>query len=144
MIDTAIKKGLLNGSNSPSKTFNILEPASKTVNASLSIYAENADEIAALIKKKPALSEKLHPELPYTWAEVEWLCRNEMVVHLEDLLARRLRVLLLNARVSSEIAEECAKRIAPILEWDTKKVKSEVENFKKLAKNYVLSIYPVR
>jgi glycerol-3-phosphate dehydrogenase len=139
MIDTAIKKGLLKGSKSPTKEFNILGSASKTSDENLSKYAENGDAIFEMIKNNPALSDKLHPELPYTWAEVEWMCNNEMIVHLEDLLARRLRALLLNARASSEIAEEVANRVAPLLNWNDERLKAEVKSFRELAKNYMLS-----
>ncbi|MEX0980860.1 MAG: glycerol-3-phosphate dehydrogenase/oxidase, partial [Bacteroidales bacterium] len=58
-------------------------------------YGDHAGEIAALVDKEPALGVAIHRDLPYTWAEVEWICRNEMVVHLEDLMARRLRAVFL-------------------------------------------------
>jgi len=38
---------------------------------------------------------ELIPGTPYLWAEMRWAARSECVVHLEDLLARRLRMSLL-------------------------------------------------
>jgi glycerol-3-phosphate dehydrogenase len=103
-----------------------------------SLYGDHAGEIAALVEKEPALGVAIHRDLPYTWAEVEWICRNEMVVHLEDLLARRLRALFLNARVSSEIAGEVGERVAPLLGWSAGRTKTEVESFRTVAANYTL------
>ena len=50
----------------------------------------------------------IDPRLPYTRAEMIWICRNEMPLNLDDLLARRLRALFLNAKASSDIAAEAA------------------------------------
>jgi glycerol-3-phosphate dehydrogenase len=101
-------------------------------------YGDHAGEIAALVEKEPALGVAIHRDLPYTWAEVEWICRNEMVVHLEDLMARRLRMLFLNARVSIEVAGEVAERIAPVLGWSSDRKKAEIKDFMILSKNYML------
>jgi glycerol-3-phosphate dehydrogenase len=107
-------------------------------NTQLSIYGNNALEIASVQKKNPELAKKIHPELPYTWAELTWICEHEMIVHLEDILARRLRAILLNASATLEIAEEVAKRIKPIMQWTEEDVKQELSNFKTFANNYLL------
>jgi glycerol-3-phosphate dehydrogenase len=101
-------------------------------------YGDHAGEIAALVDKEPALGVAIHRDLPYSWAEVEWICRNEMVVHLEDLMARRLRALFLNAQASMEIAGEVGKRIAPVLGWSSGRKKAEIKDFMTLSKNYML------
>ena len=46
----------------------------------------------ALISESPA--EELAPigELPALWAELRWAARHEAVIHLDDLLLRRLRL----------------------------------------------------
>ncbi len=153
MIDTAVSQGLLNHSESQTKSFRILnsgahEPVnghhgigdhgmaeSDTVSR-FSRYGDHAGEIAALVENEPALGVAIHHDLPYTWAEVEWICRNEMVVHLEDLMARRLRALFLNAQASMEIAGEVGERVAPLLGWSSGQKKAEVETFLIVVKNY--------
>lgn len=136
MIDTAIRIGLLESSVSRTKKFSILE--SDRADNPFPLYGKNGTEIAAIADKDAQKKELIHPELPYSWAEVEWICRNEMVIHLEDLLARRLRALLLNARVTREIAEEVADRCAPWLGWTPKEVQAETAAFRELAENYIL------
>ena len=61
-----------------------------------------------------------------------------MVYHLEDLLARRLRALFLNARVTYDIAEKVLEKVAPELGWDQQKQKEELESFRELASKYIL------
>ncbi|MEX0988621.1 MAG: glycerol-3-phosphate dehydrogenase/oxidase [Bacteroidales bacterium] len=137
MIDTAVKKGLLTPTVSPTKTFR-LNGATTSVYQKYTQYGDNAGEIAAMAMHDPALEMRIHADLPYRWAEVEWICRNEMVVHLEDLLARRTRALLLNARATRDIAEEVANRVSPMLHWSAGQTESEVNSFKMLTNNYIL------
>ena len=65
-------------------------------------------KLEKLIARTPDLSEKVHPDLPYRKAEVIWFCRNEMAQTVEDILARRTRILFLNARAAIEIAPAVA------------------------------------
>ena len=107
-------------------------------NDQFDIYGKNAKKIRELVEQEPSLGEKLHPDLNYTRAEVVWLCRTEMVVKLEDLLARRLRILFLNARAAVKVAPIVADIAAGELKWDKQKVKDELESFNELANNYIL------
>ncbi|WP_293910340.1 glycerol-3-phosphate dehydrogenase/oxidase, partial [Deinococcus sp.] len=50
---------------------------------------------AAHIQKLGGAETLLHPELPYTEAEVRWAARFEQARTVEDVLSRRLRALLL-------------------------------------------------
>ena len=54
------------------------------------------------------MAEKLHPDYAYTVGEVTWLVRNEMPRTLEDVLARRLRILFLDARAAMAMAPKVA------------------------------------
>jgi glycerol-3-phosphate dehydrogenase len=103
-----------------------------------SVYGSRREEILQLIRENPKYGKKLHSDLSYTLAEVVWICRNEMVIKLEDVLARRLRVLFLNARAALELAPEIAAFMGAELGWTDEKVKSEISDFKDVAKNYIL------
>lgn len=143
MIDMATRHGLPGSSKSATRNFRILNSgkdgaANLSRKNRFSLYGDHAGEIAALIEKDSALGAAIHPELPYTWAEVEWICRKEMVVHLEDLMARRLRMLFLNARVSREVAVEVGERMASLLDWSDERTRYEIESFRRIAENYVL------
>jgi len=124
----------------PTKHFSIQETApGKKPDPDFGLYGGNAGEIRSLVEKDPSLSEKIHPALPYTKAEVRWILRNEMVIKLEDIMARRLRALFLDARASMEAAPVVAELAAEELGWDEKKKNSELQSFSELAKGYILN-----
>ncbi len=78
----------------------------------LHIYGTHARDIQDLIRERPEWARTLHPRLPYTEAELRWICRKEMPYKLEDLLARRTRALFLDAAASLEMASEAADIMA--------------------------------
>ena len=102
-----------------------------------SIYGSDSVYIGKLIKKDPALGEKLHRDLPYVRAEVVWGVRNEMARSVEDVLARRTRALLLNARASIETAPEAARIMAEELHRDRNWQQDQVSTYTKLAAEYL-------
>ncbi len=105
----------------------------------LSIYGKRKIKILELVREMPSLGDKLHPDLNYIKAEVVWLCRTEMIVKLEDLLARRLRALFLNARATKQIAPAVADIVAAELGWSSKKKSEELNAFLVLTENYILT-----
>lgn len=104
----------------------------------LYVYGTDADEIKALIASSPAMAERLHPRYPYTVGEVTWLIRNEMVCTLEDVLARRLRILFLDARAAREMAPRVAGMLAAERKKEADWAAAQVEAFNRLAKPYLL------
>lgn len=105
--------------------------------AHLQAYGSDASAIHDLIARNPALSQPLHPDLPFQEAEVLWHVRNEMARTVEDVLARRLRMLLLNARASKEAAPRVAAIMAGELQRDEKWISAQVAAYHRLADGYV-------
>ena len=104
----------------------------------LSVYGSDAEGIRQLMREEPELEAPLHPALPYTGAEVVWALRREMARTVEDLLARRLRALFLDARAAAAMAPAVARLAARELRWDAARERSEVEEFRRLAEGYAL------
>lgn len=102
----------------------------------LGYYGADRQHIEALAKADPKAAEKIHPEFPFLFAEVKWIVHNEMAENLEDVLARRIRWLFLDARVASEVAPRVAEYMANELGKDTAWVESQVSQFQTLAKQY--------
>ncbi len=105
----------------------------------LKVYGSDALEIRKLMAADPALGEKLHPELPYTAAEVVWAARNEMARTVEDVLARRLRALFLNARAAMAMAPRVADLMAAELGCDAAWKTAQLRAFGEVAANYVVN-----
>jgi glycerol-3-phosphate dehydrogenase len=130
------KETLLPPAASKTRSFMIDKPPAGDKSSPLSIYGSKADAIMKLMESDPLLKERIHPDLPYTWAETVWLAENEMVVHLEDLLARRTRALLLNAGACLEVAPAVAEKVAHILGWNEERITQEIKSFRELAGVY--------
>jgi glycerol-3-phosphate dehydrogenase len=83
------------------------------------------------------MGEPLNPNLPYTSAEIVWICRNEMPRILEDMLARRTRSLFLDVRASLAIAPAVADIMADELKCDNKWKEQQLEEYSKIVLNYL-------
>lgn len=103
-----------------------------------SVYGSEAKSIQELAKKQPALADKIHPDYPYILAEVVWAIQNEMAVRVEDILARRIRLLFLDAHAAINSSQKVAELMAKELKKDQEWITAEVEDFKKLAEKYLI------
>jgi len=105
----------------------------------MAVYGSDKKEIEALIKSSPELGEKLHHRIEFTKAEVVWAVRNEMARTIEDVLARRVRVLFLDAKAAIEIAPKVADIIATELDRGEDWKSEQISSFIKMASGYVLN-----
>jgi glycerol-3-phosphate dehydrogenase len=99
-------------------------------------YGSDAQAIRTLIRQHPNLSQRLHPNLEYQQAEVIWQIRHEMARQVEDVLARRTRLLFLNARASIECAPVVAQLMAQELELKAEWIETQLQSYRKLAEGY--------
>ena len=105
----------------------------------LHVYGSDAKSIREMIAAQPALGERLHPRWPYVKAAVRWAARHEMARTVEDVLARRTRALLLDARASIEAAPMVAELLAVELGRDAAWQQAQVRDYSALAKGYLLT-----
>ena len=103
----------------------------------LYVYGSDEERIRALIASDPALGERLSPKFGYTLAEVVWAVREEMALTVEDVLARRVRLLFVDAREARAAAPKVAETMARELGRDQAWIDAQVESFTKMAKNYI-------
>lgn len=102
------------------------------------VYGSDIEAIKKLEKENKSNSELLSEKFSITNAEVLWHIRNEMARTVEDVLSRRTRVLLFDAKESIKIAPKVAKILASELKRSRKWQKEQVENYSKLAEKYIL------
>lgn len=136
-IDKAISEKMLPPSKCMTRNLKLIKSTQVDLTDRLHIYGDKSAEIMDLINGNPALGLPVHPELPYTRAEMIWICRNEMPVNIEDLLARRTRALLLNARASAEMCDEAASLMAREFGFGTEWQNQQIESYSQLVKNYI-------
>lgn len=104
----------------------------------LACYGADVPALETLFRENPSFAEKLHPSLPVRQGEVVWAARFEMAQTLEDVLARRTRALLLDARASIEAAPQAAKLLAAELGRDNRWADEQVAEYRQLAAGYLL------
>ena len=91
-----------------------------------------------MIQQLDGATQPLHADLPYTEAEVRWAVRCEQARTVEDILARRLRALLLNARASAQMAPRVAQIVAEELGYDAAWQQAQISEYQQLVKGYIL------
>jgi glycerol-3-phosphate dehydrogenase len=73
---------------------------------------------------------------PALWAELRWAARTEGVVHLDDLLARRVRLNINQPRGGVGGLEKIRKIVQPELCWGDKRWKEEAVRYQQMWKDY--------
>jgi glycerol-3-phosphate dehydrogenase len=104
----------------------------------LNVYGSDAHAVQALAQSDEKLALALDDALPYVGAEVVWSARHEMARTVEDVLARRLRALFLNARAAVRMAPAVASLLAAELGRNERWQRDQVKEFTGLAKQYTL------
>lgn len=102
------------------------------------IYGSDAQKIQNLAKENPIWAEKIHPDFPNIGAEVIWAVRNEMAQKVDDVLSRRIRMLILDAQAALDSSEKVARLMAKELGKDEGWIESELEDFQKTATKYLI------
>ena len=141
-LDAAMRQGVL--PHKPCRTQELrlhgyVGPHQHLDDTPLTLYGSDAPAIEQLAAGNPELAGKLHPDFPYTYAQVQWALENEAAETLEDVLARRIRLLFLDAKAAEEVAPAVAAFMARKRGWSDERRRLEVENFQKLARQYQLA-----
>jgi glycerol-3-phosphate dehydrogenase len=142
-VDKAIKLGKLPAAKSRTAHWPI-HGALPTPDRSNHLYVYGSDQPAllALIKQQPELGRKLDETLEFRQAEVVWAARYELARTVEDVLARRVRVLFLDAEAAIRMAPTVAALLARELGHDQAWQQQQVTDFTQLAQGYLLRPRP--
>ena len=104
-----------------------------------SVYGSDQDGILKLCQENASLSEKLHPGFDFTAGEVVWSVRMEMARTVDDVLARRVRALYLDAKASLLMAPRVASIMAKELGRDKAWEEAQVREYTEMADSYIIS-----
>lgn len=107
--------------------------------SSLSAYGTDEELIIDLVAGEPDLKRLLVNDHGYTLAQVVWAVRSEMAVTVEDVLARRLRLLFLDAAAAINAAPVVADIMQRELGWNDAQREEQLESFYKIAYHYKIN-----
>jgi len=82
------------------------------------VYGARAHLLAGRIAEDRTLGERLDPELPYVWAEVEFAASHDLARTVEGVLARRVPLLLVSRDQGLAVSERVADVLGGRLGWD--------------------------
>jgi glycerol-3-phosphate dehydrogenase len=129
-----------NSAKTGKETSNSAKTGGERVNGGeehMSVYGTDAAAIEALMEREPARAARLVEWLPYTEAEVVWAVRCEMARTVDDVLARRLRILFLDAQAALVAAPRVAELMAMELGYDENWKRKQLIEFNRLAYGYL-------
>ncbi|MBL4635932.1 MAG: glycerol-3-phosphate dehydrogenase/oxidase [Kofleriaceae bacterium] len=92
-------------------------------------YGMRAKLLSEMAIENPALQKPLQDDLPHTWAEIEFAILNERTETVDDVLSRRVPMLLIAMDQGLDIVEATADRMAEIRGWDSERRALEVSRY---------------
>ena len=91
-------------------------------------------ELLELIEADPSLAEPLTEAPAYLRAEIAYACSHEGVLHMEDLMMRRTRLIYETKHKGVGALPEIAAIAADVLSWDSEKEEAEITSYREQAK----------
>ncbi len=138
-IDKAISKRLLAFQKCVTMNFHIHGYTKQPTNDELSFYGADEPLLDSLMEEYPGWKQPLIPGIPINTAQVVWAVRNEMARTVEDVLARRTRILFFDAKAAMEVAVKVAEIMMKEMNHDESWKQKQLDSFLSLAKGYLLS-----
>jgi glycerol-3-phosphate dehydrogenase len=99
---------------------------------------EKETRMKEIVKNDISLKELVDPNYTFTKAAIVYAVKYEMAICIEDILARRMRLLFLDARLAIALAPMVASIMAPYLQKDKNWEGAEIASFTQLAEQYIL------
>ena len=81
------------------------------------VYGTRAPLIAARMTENRELARRIDKELPYVWAEIEFAAKHDLARTVEDVLGRRVPLLLVGRDQGLEVCERVADMLQQIHGW---------------------------
>lgn len=136
-INFAIQKKLLAPSKSITKELKLFAANKNGYNYPLSVYGDEVHKVLAIQQELNNFA-LIHPDLPFFQAEIIYHVRHEMAKTLEDILARRTRAILLDAKASLESALLVATLMATELHQNEAWIKQQVSDLEQIVAKHIV------
>ena len=105
----------------------------------LFVYGSDAVGIIQLMNNDASLKEAIHPSYTFSKACVVWAVQHEMAMTVEDVLARRCRLLFLDATAAMEAAPIVAATMANVMNRNKDWEIDQVAAFTAVAEKYLIT-----
>jgi len=89
-------------------------------------HGKRVGEVFRVIENDPRLAERIVPALPFICADLLFCARDEMAIHLDDLLRRRMPLMIL-AKLDEGVLRHFAEIVSAAMGWGEAAINREVE-----------------
>jgi glycerol-3-phosphate dehydrogenase len=103
----------------------------QTVQHLVATYGKDALAIIELVEQNHELAERICLDFPAIMAEVSYCLADEMVVTLDDMLSRRIRLGCVHQQQCLQAAPKVANLICALGHWNGSRSASEVDQFRR-------------
>jgi glycerol-3-phosphate dehydrogenase len=94
------------------------------------VYGTRAPIIGARIATDRTLGERIEADLPYVWAEIEFAASHDLARTVEDVLARRVPLLLVGREQGLGACERVADILGAHLGWSAAQRTQMLDEYK--------------
>ncbi len=101
----------------------------ETADHLLTAYGSDVVEVMRAIRQVPDGANRIHPELPYLWGELEYQLEQEMGLRVEDFLVRRMHIFSLDEQQGKGVLPAVIQRVAARLGWSPQFQQRETERY---------------
>ncbi|MEM1069220.1 MAG: FAD-dependent oxidoreductase [Planctomycetota bacterium] len=119
------------------ETLNVRGKKSVDLKDPRSYYGSDLDQIHQLESKDSGLADLLSPALPIRKSDIIWAVRQEMARTLDDVLSRRTRSIILDARAALSIAPDVASLMAQELGYNEDWQRDQLSRFADIAQHFL-------
>ncbi len=95
------------------------------------VYGVRAKFLGEAIAADRTLGQRMDAELPYVWAEVDFAATHDRARTVDDVLSRRVPLLLVGREQGLDVADRVAARLAAIHGWSQAEIARQLEQYKK-------------
>lgn len=96
----------------------------------VSKYGDQGNAIAAMAEGNEALKERLHPGMPYTYAELHYVIAHEKAFTLQDILGQRWGTQLADWQQTLALIPAVVQVLAEKMGWDEATMQAHADTYK--------------
>ncbi|MBA3457390.1 MAG: glycerol-3-phosphate dehydrogenase [Deltaproteobacteria bacterium] len=94
------------------------------------VYGTRAPLLAARISEDRSLGRRLDKELPYVWAEIEFAANHDLARTIEDVLGRRVPLLLVSRDQGLSVVDRVGDMLGAIHGWTAQQKAAMLDEYK--------------
>jgi len=98
-------------------------------------YGTRVTKVLEPAKEDSTLLQRINNDLPFIWAEVGFAANGDLAKTVDDVLSRRIPLLLLGRKQGLDVAEKVASILATVHKWNDQQTKKHIADYHETVAN---------